>query len=240
MKEFFSLFNLGDRYDIQAKVLPAAVVVIPIMILVLQVDFITDNWVGNIGVGVGLEVFLAIIVSFIGRNLGVRFEGRYKKKSGGLPTHRWVQPENHEHSDQQKQLWIKQLEMVSGLDIRSVIVGSDNIQTIAIINDAVNAVRGKIRNGPRGPFLLTQNIWYGAARNLAGLRWIFIIITLLCFGASIYGAWQHELPLGGTIILGLIFLISLVSAFNAGSYVNHTATRYAEAFYEALEADQTG
>ena len=107
MKNLLSLFNLSDAYEIQARILPAMLVVLPVSILIAQIVSARQDWLSMIGWGAGLEVVLAILVSKVGHAFGARLQGKFEREWGGLPTHAWVRPSDQTHSEQQKKVWRK-------------------------------------------------------------------------------------------------------------------------------------
>ncbi|MGB6067890.1 MAG: hypothetical protein WBG50_24045 [Desulfomonilaceae bacterium] len=219
MKKLLSRFNLGDTYEIQARVLPAMLVVLPVAVLVGQVALIKSNVLAMIGWGAGLEVVLAIFVSKIGHALGSKLQGRLEKEWGGLPTHAWLRPSDQTHSTQQKQAWRKTVSKLSGLDIDKAVNENSAPETDRVIADAVMACRNKIRGKQKAALVQTYNMAFGFARNLAGMKWLALVLCLICFGASLYGSLFHEFELAGTVIQALFLVIAGFYAWIAESWL---------------------
>ena len=236
MKSLLSRFNLGDAYEIEARVLPAMLVVVPVAILVAQVAFMKKNWLGMIGWGVGLEVVLAILVSKVGHALGTRLQGKLEKEWGGLPTHVWLRPSDHTHSEQQKGVWRNSLSNYSGLNIEKEIEKGDSSELDRVIADAVMASRNRMRGHAKASLLQTYNIAFGFARNLAGLRWFALILCCICTSISIFGVVYSGFEMAGLVIQILFLTIAGMYSWLALGYVKHCAVRYAEYFYAALTA----
>ena len=234
LKKILSKFNLGNTYEIQARVLPAMLIMLPVAILVAQVELHHGSWLAAIGWGVGLETVIAILISKIGHALGAALQTRLEKEWDGLPTHSWLRPSDTSHSEQQKTLWRKAVSLLSGLNIDKVLKTNDLEETDRVIADAVAACRNFIRTNKKSALLNTHNIAFGFARNLAGMKWIALLTCLLCFGGSAYGTFYHGFSLGGTLLQGLFLLIASVYFWVAYSYVKHCSIRYAEFFYAAV------
>jgi len=233
MKKLLSQFNLGDAYEIEARVLPAMLVVLPVAILVAQLALAKDDWLAMIGWGVGLEVVLAILVSKIGHALGTRLHAKIQKQWGGLPTHRWLYPSDRTHSEQQKEVWRKAVSGLSGLDIEKEIANGNANEIKRVISDAIMTCRNHLRDKPEASLVQKYNVAFGFARNLAGMKWMALILCLVCFSVSTGGSLRYHLEPCGTVIQSLLLLVAAVNAWTASSYVKHCAVRYAEFFYAA-------
>lgn len=234
MKKLLSCFNLGDAYEIQARVLPAMLVVLPVTVLVAQIAAAKRNWLAMVGWGAGLEVVLAILVSKVGHALGVRVQVRLEKVWCGLPTHAWLRPSDQTHSEQQRKAWWKVLLTLSGLDIEKAIMKNDAAELERVIADAVMAARNKIRGNKNASLVQTYNITFGFARNLAGMKWLTLVICVACFGISAYGSFRWNFETAGTVIQLLFLVIAAVYFWLANGYVRHCAIRYAEFFFAAV------
>lgn len=234
MKKLLSQFNLGDTYEIQARILPAMLVVLPVSILVAQIGMAKRNWFAMIGWGGGLEIVLAVLVSKVGHALGAGLQGRLETEWGGLPTHNWLRPEDRAHSEQQKKVWWKALLSLTGLDIERASAENDSAEVDRVIGDAVMAARNKIKGNKKAGLVQTYNIAFGFARNLAGMKWLTIVTCLVCFIISAYGSYRWDFEITGTVIHFLFLVISAIYFWLAEAYVRHCAVRYAEFFFAAV------
>lgn len=236
MKKLLSKFNLGDAYEIQARVLPAMLVVLPIAILVGQIAWRQKGWLAVIGWGTGLEVVFAILVSKLGHAMGARLQDRLTKEWGGLPTMRWLRPNDPSHSEQQKKIWRKAVSTLSGLKVDRELKGNDLAEADRVIEDAIVACRNKVRSSRKADLLNKHNVAFGFARNLAGMRWLALSISLVCLLASTYGTIEKEWDVAGTILQGAFFVIAAVNCFVSINYVKHCSIRYAEFFFVTVVA----
>lgn len=242
MKKVLSRFNLGDAYEIQARVFPAMLAVLPVAVLVAQIGMAKKNWIAMIGWGAGLEVVLSVLVSKVGHALGARLQGRLEKRWGGLPTHAWLRTGDPTHSEQQRKAWWRALLVLTGLDIEKAAAENDPVEADRVIADAVMAARNKIKGNKKAALVQTYNITFGFARNLAGMKWLTLLICVACSGISAWGNLRWGFETSGTVIQLLFLVISAVYFWLANGYVRHCAVRYAEFFFAAVTdiASQTG
>lgn len=233
MKRLLSAFNLGDAYDIEARILPGALVVVPVMVFVMVVEAEEGRWLRAIGVGLGLEAFLTIAMSKVAHALGRKLEARLIHEWGGLPTLRWLLPDDKTHSEQQKSKWRATLSRLSGLDLVEALRSGDHDEYTRLVSDAVAAAREKLREDADVCLLKRHNAGYGFARNAAGMRWIAVgvsgVLALGSVGLFAFGKTSLGLP----TLLGLFLLVALGYSLVALSYVRHCADRYAETFFAA-------
>ncbi len=234
MKKVLSRFNLGDDYEVQARVLPAMLVVLPVAVLVAQIGMAKGNWLAMIGWGAGLEVVLSVLVSKVAHALGARLQTRLENKWSGLPTHTWLRPTDESHSEQQRKVWWKALLTLTGLDIAKAAFESDTAEIDRVIADTVMIARNKIKGNKKAALMQKYNITFGFARNLAGMRWLTFVICLVCFGLSAWGNLRWGFETSGTIIQLLFLVIAAVYFWLANGYVRHCAVRYAEFFFTAV------
>jgi hypothetical protein len=230
MRKLLRAINLGDRYEINARLLPAMVAVVPVTTLVLAMDLHNGHWVRAIGLGSGLEVFLAVLFSKLGHSLGRRFEDRCRQRWGGLPTTRWLMSEDTAHSEQQKQIWRRALETLSGLNLEALVAAKQEQELQRALDDAVLTSRNKIRKDKRAELLQEHNIYYGFSRNLAGLGLPTALISSAALIGAVIAARQDLAPVPIVFIEALFVVFSITFLFLRNRYVCHCADRYAEFF----------
>ncbi len=236
MRKLFQAINLGDRYEINARLLPAMVAVVPVTTLVLAMDLHSGHWVRAIGLGAGLELFLAVLFSKLGHSMGRGFEDKCRLRWKGLPTTRWLMPDDTTHSEQQKNIWRTAIETLSGLNLRTLIAAESTEELRRTLDDAVLTTRNRIRNDERAPLLQQHNIYYGFARNLAGLALPTALISSATFIGAGLAAHRDLAPMPVVLIEGLFAIFSIAFLFLRFRYVSHCADRYAEFFLVTASA----
>lgn len=230
MQKLLHAISLGDRYEINARLLPAMVAVLPVTTLALGIDLRSGHWVRAIGLGAGLEVILAVLFSKLGHALGRKVEDKCRGQWGGLPATRWMLPDDQSHSEQQKQIWRQALSKLSGLSFDALIADGDSAELQRALDDAVLMVRNKIRTDNRADLLRQHNIYYGFARNLAGLAWTAAVLSTLSLVVAGIAAYREVAPLPLPAIEALFVVVAIGFVFLRTQYVCHCADRYAEFF----------
>jgi len=230
MQKLLHAINLGDRYEVNARLLPAMVAVLPITTLALGLDLHSGHSIRAIGIGTGLEAVLAVLFSKLGHALGRNLENKCKARWGGLPTTSWLMPEDNSHSEQQKQIWRQAISKLSGLNFDSLIGSGDLDELRRALDDAVSTVRNKIRADKRAELLRQHNIYYGFARNMAGLASSATLLSLLASIVAGVAAYKNFAPVALPAIEVLFFVIAFGFLIQGTQYVCNCADRYAELF----------
>ncbi len=234
MKELLKTVSLGDRYDIQARLLPGLIAVSPLFVLISSYYGDKGEWLDAIMKAGGVELIIGVAFSKLARLLGVAYENRLVRDWGGLPATQWLLPGDHTHSEQVKVRWRQALADLSGLELDETQGEQDEGEQKRVIDDAIGSVRNRIRGTKEAEFLHRQNIEYGFARNLGGLRRLLVPLSLLCSAGSAFAAWQGLLPYGVAGIQACVFLFVAIYAVKASAFVKHCAARYAEAFFATI------
>jgi hypothetical protein len=230
MQKLLHAINLGDAYEVNARILPATLAVLPVTTLALGMELHGGHWARAIGLGAGLEVILAVAFSKLAHAFGQSLERKLIARWGGLPTTIWLLPNDPAHSMQQKHIWRNALAKLSGLDLETVIATNDVDELTRILNDAVLSVRNKIRHDKRVALLRQHNIYYGFARNLSGLKWVTLGLTTFSVVAALIAVRQQMLPVPVVLIEFLFLTVAASFVTISERYVRHCAERYAEFF----------
>lgn len=231
MTAVLSLLSLSDRYERKARLLPGLIAVLPIAVTVGDFLHAGMTWYTAIGLGTGLGAIVGIALSHTARAMGARLEDQLKQRWSGLPTTRWLRPDDPTHSKEQKEIWRKAIKKLTGLEPPSE--DSDQGAGDRLRDDAVRQLRYKLRESPKAKLVATHNEEYGFARNIAGLRWVCVWVSSLCLVASTIGIYfGYQSPVGIVVSgLELTAAVGLVRGFEP--YVRHAANRYAESLFSA-------
>jgi len=222
MGTFLQLLNITDRYERKARLLPALIVALPLAIAVGSVVMNMVEWQRALGYGTLFGGVIGVGLSHFARIPGVWLETKLCKKWQGLPTHRWLRPADTTHSEKQKSLWRKAICTITGISLPTKPGNKSEADINILINDAVLQLRHRLRNTSMDSMVNTFNEDYGFARNFAGMRWLWLIFSLIGAGLS-YG---HLIAFIASVVF---VLVSAVSIFTLPGYVRHCANRYAEA-----------
>ena len=153
------------------------------------------------------------------------------------PTNHRLQPDG-ESSVQQRLMWYKNIKDLTGLDIEATVRAGDIKETRAIIKDAIEIVRNQIKNGSRRDRHEHESINYGYARNLTGLRPVWLLFSLV----SMVGCWAIYLfdnglvlwPIMASLVPGLCFYLAFCVL---PRYVKTRAHYYSEVFFRLLKEE---
>lgn len=233
MGTILQLLSLTDRYERKARLLPALIVALPLALAAGTAGAVTADWYSALGFGALMEGVVGVGLAHLARIPGTRLEAKLCKAWGGLPTRRWLRPTDTTCSEAQKSRWRGAVRTLTGLTFPASVGAKAESDIDKLIDDAVRQLRHRLRDDPAAAMVRTHNEDYGFARNLAGLRWVWLAFALA--GAAVVGVallTGHGHPVA-VAASGLILLIASVSAFTLPGYVRHCADRYAEALLAA-------
>jgi len=221
--------NFGDRYERRARLYPAVIAILPVIVCVTAVTNPREHLLTSLGLGGGTGAVLGLIMSHAARAFGKHFEQRLWKQCNGAPTTRWLRPSDTTHSEPQKKQWYKAIDKLTGLDIsKAVVTESDSRENNRIIEDAIRQLRYTLRDRKQSRMVQLHNEEYGFARNLAGLRWVLVgtstLGTLVCAAAFLFNAQ----PLAGLFVDGGLLMASIAALPYFPWYARQCADRYAE------------
>ena len=231
-KNWLSWVNLSDVYEGKTRFLPAVLSVLPLypVAAVLNVPFIKGLKIT--ADATLLYIALAVGASHIASALGNRIQTKiWPDWPHDSPTNCRLHPDNKLISVQQKNRWYHAIKDLTGLDVARVIETGERDEIRAVINDAVVELRSRFWKAPEAERLSLHNVDYGFARNLAGLRLIWLPLAF----ASFIVCWIRYVMVGDSIIWPLISTIiaiaTVVIARILPSYVLRKADYYAESFF---------
>jgi hypothetical protein len=234
MRMFLQFISLTDRYERKARLLPGlilAAVLALTMGAVLQ-EFATW-WMAASSV-LGVEFLAAVILGQLARARGRHAEAAMWKAWGGPPTTRWLRSWDQTCSDQQKSKWRGAIKRLTGLTLPASTPEQGRQDEVdRQIADATRQLRYALRGKPEAALLATHNEDYGFARNLCGVRWHWVVLSVACV-ASCGVAFAFGLrPYLGLAISGAFTAASVLVARELPDYVRGCADRYAESLFAA-------
>jgi len=238
-----SFLNLSDEYERRARLLPAALSILVLMPMAIAFGVPLLEWVTTLLAGVGLGAVLALGISHLASAMGNRLQRvLWPNWPHDAPTHRWLHPGDANRSKQQKEQWYAAIHRLTGLDIAATSAAGDQAEVDRVINDAVTTMRTKLWKTPQADLVRVRNVEYGYARNLTGLRLLWLAGAI----ASCVGSWVAYWCFTGTLLwpvvsTALVLLLPFLAFLVLPGYVRQKADYYAEGFFGALmELDQGG
>ena len=231
-KNWLSWINLSDVYEGKTRLLPAVLSVLPLypVAAVFNVPFIK-----GFKITADATLFylaLAVGASHIASALGNRIQTKiWPDWPHDSPTNKRLHPDNELISIQQKNRWYHAIKDLTGLDISRAIETGDRNEIRAVINDSVTELRGLFWKAPEADRLRLHNMDYGFARNLAGLRLIWLPLSI----ASFICCWAKYIMITDSILWPLVSTAIVIGTVAVArilpGYVIRKAEYYAESFF---------
>lgn len=231
LAQVLSLLSLSDRYERKARLLPGIIAVLPIAVTVGNFMHTSTTWYMGLGIGTGIGAVLGIALSHLARATGAKLEDELKRRWDGLPTVRWLRPDDLSRSDEQKEIWRKAIKKLTGLEVPAT--DEDRLYGDRLRDDAVRQLRYKLRESPKAKMVSIHNEEYGFARNIAGLRWVCFTTAVIGTVASIIGFFFGYRPIVSIVISVLEACGAVGLCLGFEHYVQHAANRYAESLFAA-------
>ncbi|RXT03656.1 hypothetical protein [Ammoniphilus sp. CFH 90114] len=203
---------LPDKYDMQARVAPAVVILLPIMFCVC---LLFPSLIDATSVLMGSIVVLALsmLLASTTRNVGKRKEKHLFERWDGMPTVRFLRHLDTEIAEETKQRYHQYLQAnVPGFSPPTrELEFQDKERADRMYGSAVNWLRQQYGSTS---FVFSKNVAYGFARNLWGLKPLAITISLLSLAGSViivnhrYGLATKDVPVEAwcSIVIPVIFL----------------------------------
>src|SRR2546430_2309815 len=117
MASILQLLKIGDSYERKARVFPALLVVLPLIVFAMSLKLPGEGWLTKLLVGGGAGSAVVVALAHMASAAGNRFGDHFWKQHGGLPTVRWLRASDASHSTQQKEQWYLGIEKLTGLSI---------------------------------------------------------------------------------------------------------------------------
>lgn len=234
-----NFFSLSDEYERKARFLPAVLTVLVALPVAMAYGIEMMQFITLLTTGVGIGAVLAVGISHLASALGNRLQKKlWPDWPYDGPTNQWLNPENDARSQQQKKQWYGMIKSLTGLDIARLAKSEDKAEVRLAINDAVSKVRSRLwkHDGNGTDLVRLRNIDYGYARNLTGLRVIWIPTAILSFAGCWVAWWRFDGHiLWAVLATVLLCILPVVGVFVLPGYVRQKADYYAEAFFAAVE-----
>jgi hypothetical protein len=234
--------DLFDVYSFRARILPGAVVVLPVTLLAVVLVTSKPAWWSAL-----ISILSASGVTYLGaqivRSFGQRVEPELWTSWGGAPTTqllRFRDAPNKAIVERRHRL-LRALFPDEHVPTESEEAGS-GVTADASYETVVRALIARTRDKSRFDRIFDENCQYGYRRNLYGCKVVGIILSaasLLITIAfiSVHLAGWHRVNVWSTIAVGLIDILLLVVLrwVVTPAWVREAATSYAARLLEAAE-----
>lgn len=238
-KHWLSLMALSTAYDRAARLVPALASFLPLLPLTFALGGALKAWLAVLSGTMGVFAFGAVVLANFASAMGNRLQKQlWPDWPFDAPTNIRLMPDNPDTSPQQRTLWYQQIERMTGLDPQMEADRGDEVAIRATINDAVERLRNHFRRGNSGIRHDQESIRYGTARNLTGMRPMWLSLSVVsCAGCWAAFLWQEAdllWPIVSSVMPVPLFLI----AFRVlPAFVRTRARYYCEVFYRLLDEE---
>ena len=238
-KKWLSVVAHSTKYDRAARLKPALASFLPLLPLTFALGGTIEDWEVLLGGAAGVYALGSFVLTNFASAMGNRLQSQlWPEWPFDAPTNARLMPDNPEVSPQQRDMWYNQVKQVTGIDIQVEVDRGDANIIRATVNDAVVSLRNQFRRGPACARHDQESIRYGSARNLTGMRPVWLFLSLAsCAGswaANIWGSSDILWPIVASIVPGLLFFI----AFSVlPPYVRTRARYYCEIFFRLLKEE---
>lgn len=229
-----SFLNISDAYERKARFLPGLLSLLPALPALIAYTGQVDSWVRALIAGVGVSAAIAVLISHVAAAMGHRFErALWPNSPHDLPTNRWLSASDTTASSQQKKLWVSQIRKITGIDLSKAEKQSIEEARTAV-HDAVRNIRNQLWGNPIGKRVAMHNADYGFARNLCGLRALWVTLATMSAIACWAGVAILEHPLNAAVLSTVVLVFAGFLALLLPSHVKRKAEHYADSFFSTL------
>ena len=223
-----------NQYTLNARIYPAVICIVPILVLVLSIDdptirrFLTDITTVQIAGQFGINVAAFFLVIQVARILGKEvFERFLFHDELRFPTTDFLLPTDAELSGQTKMQIAEKVKTEFNMKLPSPeLCESDELAARRQVRDIVARIRAATGGSP---LLLQRNWEYGFFRNLAGGS---IIAAVVCA----VGLFWHVNTTMGWVFLALTAIYLLI-LFASRWLIRRSASHYAKQLIGAFLGD---
>jgi len=234
MRLFLQFFALSDRYERKARLLPGLLLAAGPALTAGALIQELSAWYTAVGAVIGVEFLAAIVLGHYARARGRATEESLWASWGGPPTTRWLRPNDTSCSDQQKSKWRAAIKRQTGMTIPASVPKDGKDASIdQAIAEATRQLRYALRSKSNAAILQSHNEDYGFARNLYGVRFLWVTLALLCVAGCGVAFALGMKPFAAIAIALTVLAVSCLVANELPKYVRRCADRYAESLFAA-------
>jgi len=232
--------TLIDEYSIKARQVPALVAIAPMVFAVYALFPELQSAWGALG-GVLTTLGGPAALAYVARGYGKRLEPDLFKSWGGKPTTTMLRWSDDCISTDTKRRYHKTLRAAGVVLPSADDEANDPVAADAKYESAGEWMLRKSRDTKKYPFVFTQNINYGFARNLLGLRPLGLSAAAVCSLAQFsLAGWDLIQKSDVSVFLGISIAISVAGtsfwllAVRPG-WVQSAAVAYSRALLEICD-----
>lgn len=237
-KNWLNLLTLSNEYERRARIVPALTSLLPLLPLTMALGGSLGAWGVVFGGTTGVFALGWLAAANLASALGNRLQEQiWPDWPYDAPTNLRLMPDNPDTSPQQRARWYGQIRQITGLDLQTEANKGDAAAIRATVNDAVERLRNRFKRGKSRPRHDQESIRYGYARNLAGMRPVWLGSSILAY----LGSWAVYVSADGELIWAIIstvvlILLALVTRV-LPAFVQTRARYYSEVFFQLLDEE---
>lgn len=237
-KSWLNLLALSNEYERHARLAPALTSLLPLLPLTFALGGSLAGWSTALSGATGVFALGWLALANIASALGNRLQQKlWPDWPFDAPTNIRLMPNNPDTSPQQRTRWYEQIKTITGLDLKAAAATGDAATTRATINDAVERLRNRFRHGQSRSRHDQESMRYGYARNLAGMRPVWLSLSVI----SCLGSWAAYFWAGADIMWSIVSTISPVAlaliALVLPAFVRTRARYYCEVFFQLIDEE---
>jgi len=222
------MLNIFDSYERNARVYPAIIVSLPLIITCYSISSLFKGSF-TIKLSINSPIILAtlVLLSNIVRHYGKETESKIWKDWGGAPSTRFLRKDDTYFASATKQKIYQKI-------LREENINLDADNSDEKINQAFRVICNRLRLQKNKGLWQKFNMEYGFNRNLLGSRKIWLILSILssatCFAVNFYLGNNSNflIILGGFVNLGIVCVSILCGWIIIPKLIKGIAERYAE------------
>ncbi len=230
-----------DAYDVRARIAPIVLIASPVIVHAASAGILNKS-VSEASVFGVCALALLTIMSQFGRDLGKQLEPQLFEKWGGAPTTQLLRHRDSRVDAETKVRVHSTLQTkIAGLSLPSRFEeAADPHAADEKYLTAVHWLRSKTADKEKFARLREENINYGFRRNLLGLKWIGVAISMALL-AYLIGAVAIGGEYPGALISSPGFYVAVATLFAellivTRNWVRTAAFNYAHALVNAVES----
>lgn len=242
------LGKVFDKYDTNARLYPALIVLVPVILDVYL--FVPETReIFRMSITIAVSLGLLKLLATIARNIGKNKQNILYKQWGGIPTSRFLRHSDNTIDPLTKARYHRYLTCsINGFKPPSLYEELADMEAAdRIYESAVRWLREKTRDTKRYPLVFKENVSYGFSRNLWSLKNIGIPILLVSmilrciFFYMRQGSNLLSLPYSYFIANIISFVLLLIWIFFVNKqFVKNAAEAYARALLAVCDENMLG
>lgn len=226
-----------DSYEIKARILPALIISIPVLITLWSCYKLEFTALSELFKGI-LSFAIIYALAIVVRALGKRIENELWKSWGGIPSTQIVTWKNQIIGDELKTLYLQTAHDKLNLPTPTKEQEeADPVKAAELINQVFKRIQGLIRQKDKDGLWSMANADYGFARNLLGSRFLWFSVSAamtLISGYNIYFQFSDTILIGLVLNAIMTFASLYIGWFLLPEYTKQVAFRYAEHAWESF------